>query len=99
MGINSNIDILKKIADMEHLRNELLSNTADFFKATTASPKLGEKSSADILCTILTTTYLLAAQLGIDYKELDDKAIIKLRQEVLNNEEAIEIKQLLRHLS
>jgi len=96
MGINSNIDILKKVADIERLKCELLSNTADFFK-TTAETRNNDKTGADVLCALLTNVYLLAAQHGISYEELDARAAALLRSHVLSDDAADEVKKLLRH--
>jgi len=96
MGINSNIDILKKVADIERLKCELLSNTADFFKAATET-RNSDKTGADVLCALLTNVYLLAAQHGVKFEELDAQAAALLRAHVLNDE-SDETKKLLKHL-
>ena len=100
MGINSNIDILKKVADIERLKCQLLSNTADFFMAT-AEPN-GNNTCSDILCILLSKVYLLAAQHGISFEELDTKTAAKLRNQILDNmfdDSDSATQNLLRHLT
>ena len=97
MGINSGIDILKKVAEIERLKCELLCNTADFFK-TTAQPHSSTKPGADVLCALLTNVYLLAIQHGVSFEELDAHAVALLRNHILNDNAGDYTKNLLRHL-
>ena len=83
MGINSNIDILKKVADIERLKCELLSNTAEFFKIS--SEPSSDTTCSDVLCALLSNVYLLAAQHGVNFKELDARTAAKLRNEILSD--------------
>jgi len=98
MSFNSNIDILKKVADLENLKCSLLSGTADFFKAATET-RGSDQNGADALCAILTTTYLLAAQLGVGFDELDARAAARLRNNVLKNEAPEDVRRLLKYLT
>jgi len=97
MSINSNIDILKKVTDIERLKCELLSNTAGFFKITTEAHG-SDKTGTDILCALLINVYLLAEQHGINFEELDARTASMLRTNVLSNNATEETKKLLRHL-
>jgi len=96
MSINSNVDILKKIAEIERLKCGLLSSVSAFFEDS-----LNGGHVADSMCDVLQNCYLLAAQQGVSFESLNKRTAERLRVGILENDvnEADRTKQeLVRHL-
>ena len=96
MSINSNVDILKKVADIERLKCNLLSGVSAFFEAVANG-----EHGIDDLCCVLENCYFLASHHGLCFDSLDKRLAEKLRLSILENDvnEADKLKKdLLKHI-
>lgn len=79
---NVEFDIVKNIAAIEKLKSDLLSGTAELFKGMTVSDtSVGEQK--ECLSEIIIAAYLLSGRLGIEFKEIDQAALKKLKAGLL----------------
>lgn len=76
---NENIDILSNMKIIESYKSYLLSAVADLFATMSKGGSAGMDEIVDELADITMLSYLLGRRLGINYSELDDKMLKKLK--------------------
>ena len=91
------LDITTHIKLIEMLKCALLNDTAALYESMRKPSRREEQDES--LTGLLITLYRLSKALGTDYAELNRLTADRLRNEMLNDKESLELQELLKHLN
>lgn len=88
---------------IEGLKSQLLLDVAHLYTYMAGHKNISKESYMDLFSDLVLITYLLAKQMGTDYKQLDDEIVNKLKYTLIEDSDkerwTSDLKDLLVHFT
>lgn len=78
-------DILRKLRLIEFLKAELVTNVGQLYQAIARN---GEQAISEGLASVVTSCYILARRLGIDFSAMDEAVAARVAHNIKREHEA-----------